>query len=107
MMRPIVVLCDEPFSGLDPVSARRIEALLTRLNRDYGLTIIAVSHGIASTMRMAAQVLVLLEDEAVSGSPAELQASTDPRIAAFLDEDAGAMLDVEHDDVPRTAPAVP
>jgi phospholipid/cholesterol/gamma-HCH transport system ATP-binding protein len=85
--RPAILLCDEPFSGLDPASTRRIERLLVRMNRDFGMTMIVVSHHIPSTMRMADRVLLLLPHGALEGSPAELRASDDPRVARFLDED--------------------
>jgi phospholipid/cholesterol/gamma-HCH transport system ATP-binding protein len=88
--RPVIVLCDEPFSGLDPISARRIEALLAEINRRFQMTVVVVSHDIPSTMRLATRVLVLLPDHAVEGSPAELQASTDPRVASFLNPDLDA-----------------
>jgi len=87
MMKPVILLCDEPFSGLDPISTKRIEALLVGINRQLGMTILLVSHDIGSTMRMADWVLLLLPDGAVEGSPAELQQSRDPRVAAFLRED--------------------
>lgn len=88
--RPLIVLCDEPFSGLDPISARRIEALLVEINRRFGMTVIVVSHDIPSTMRMASRVLLLLPDGAVSGTPAELHASSDARVTSFLDPDLDA-----------------
>jgi phospholipid/cholesterol/gamma-HCH transport system ATP-binding protein len=81
---PAVLLCDEPFSGLDPVSSRRIERLLMRINRTRGITTLVVSHDIDSTMRMAEHILLLLPDGTVEGAPAELQASSDPRVRAFL-----------------------
>ena len=81
---PAVLLCDEPFSGLDPISTRRIERLLTGLNRTRGMTTLVVSHDVDSTMRMAARVLMLLPGGHVSGAPAELRASADPRVRAFL-----------------------
>ncbi len=87
IMQPTILLCDEPFSGLDPISTRRIEALLVDINRRFGMTMVVVSHHIRSTMRMAERVLVLLPDGAVEGTPAELQASPDRRIATFLAED--------------------
>ena len=87
IMKPVILLCDEPLSGLDPISAHRIEALLVEINRHFDITIVVVSHHIASTMRMAAQVLLLLPDGPVQGSPDELQHSTDPRVASFLSED--------------------
>lgn len=90
--RPLILLCDEPFSGLDPVSARRIEALLASINARLGMTVVVVSHDIPSTMRMASQVLLLLPGGAVEGTPATLQASADPRVAAFLHPDVEAAL---------------
>ena len=36
---PVILLCDEPFSGLDPISARRIEALLVGINERRGMTL--------------------------------------------------------------------
>ena len=54
------------------------------------MTVVVVSHDIPSTMRMASQVLVLLPDGAVQGTPAALQASTDARVASFLNPDLDA-----------------
>jgi phospholipid/cholesterol/gamma-HCH transport system ATP-binding protein len=95
---PLTVLCDEPFSGLNPISARRIEALLVEINHRFQMNGVVVSHDIASTMRMATRVLVLLPDGAVEGTPAELQASSDPRVASFLnpDLDAAALNELGH-----------
>lgn len=87
LMHPRILLCDEPFSGLDPISSRRIESLLVNINRQSGMTMIVVSHHIASTMRMASRVLILLPDGAVAGSPEELRRSGDPRVLSFLSED--------------------
>lgn len=87
MRKPVILLCDEPFSGLDPISTRRIEGLLEDINDQLGITVIAVSHHIPSTMRMASEVLVLLPDGVVQGTPEDLRRSTDPRIASFLAED--------------------
>jgi phospholipid/cholesterol/gamma-HCH transport system ATP-binding protein len=84
MMQPTILLCDEPFSGLDPVSTSRIEALLVDLNRRHGMTIVAVSHDVGSTMRMADWLLVLLPAKAVQGTPNQIQSSTDPQVAHFL-----------------------
>jgi phospholipid/cholesterol/gamma-HCH transport system ATP-binding protein len=87
--KPVILLCDEPFSGLDPVSVKTIAALLVQLNRRLGVTMIVVSHHIASTMRMADRVVLLLPHGKVEGTPDELGRSTDPRVAGFLDDDPG------------------
>jgi len=85
--QPEILLCDEPFSGLDPISVKRIEALLRRINSQLGVTMLVSSHHIPSTMRMADQVVMLLGDRTVSGSPGDLSQSPDPRIAGFLNEE--------------------
>jgi phospholipid/cholesterol/gamma-HCH transport system ATP-binding protein len=103
---PVILLCDEPFSGLDPISARRIEGLLVEINQRRGVTLIVVSHSIPSTMRMADHVVVLLPDGPVEGTPAELQASTDPRIIAFLSDGEDVSV-VAPDDLPGTTAARP
>ncbi len=88
---PAVLLCDEPFSGLDPISSKRIELLLTQINRARGITTVVVSHDIDSTMRMAERVLLLLPGGFFQGAPDELRASTDPRVRAFLSTDLDAL----------------
>src|SRR5262249_27850636 len=86
VMKPEILLCDEPFSGLDPISLKRIELLLARVNRYFGITVVVVSHHIASTVRLASHVLLLLPRRAVCGSPEQLRDSPDPEIAGFFDE---------------------
>ncbi|HJQ74644.1 MAG TPA: ATP-binding cassette domain-containing protein [Gaiellaceae bacterium] len=85
--KPVILLCDEPFSGLDPVSVRLIEGLLGRVNDQLRATMIVVSHHIASTMRLADWVVLLLPDGAVEGRFAELRRSPDRRVTDFLDEE--------------------
>lgn len=82
---PEIVLCDEPFSGLDPLNVRRIERLLVELNARLGLTLVVTSHHIPSSLRMADQIVFLVEGEAVSGSPAQLLQSADKRVREFLE----------------------
>jgi phospholipid/cholesterol/gamma-HCH transport system ATP-binding protein len=82
---PEIVLCDEPFSGLDPVNVRRIEKLLVELNARLGITLLVTSHHIPSSLRMADQIVFLVDGEAVSGSPASMRASGDKRVREFLE----------------------
>lgn len=86
LANPEILLCDEPFSGLDPLSVRRIETLLRRVNAERGVTLLVSSHHIPSTLRLADQVVLLLEGRAVTGPPSVLAASGDPVVAAFFDE---------------------
>lgn len=94
ILRPEILLCDEPFSGLDPISLRRIESLLAGINDRFGTTLLIVSHHIASTFRLADQVVLLLPGRSVCGSPDDLAGSSDPEVSGFFDE--GSTSDRRH-----------
>jgi phospholipid/cholesterol/gamma-HCH transport system ATP-binding protein len=85
---PEIVLCDEPFSGLDPINVRRIEALLVELNRRLGLTMIIASHHLASALRMANRIVFLVDGHAIAGTPADLLRNKDQRVVEFLRADS-------------------
>jgi phospholipid/cholesterol/gamma-HCH transport system ATP-binding protein len=82
--KPEVLLCDEPFSGLDPVTIRRMVGLLVQINRRLAMTMIVVSHDIHSTMRMADHVVLVMEDRVLEGSPEQLRHSDDAEAAEFF-----------------------
>lgn len=86
--RPQILLCDEPFSGLDPISVRRIEKLLIELNREHGITIVVVSHHIGSTLRMADHILLFLGARTIEGSADALRHSPEADVAEFFAEAA-------------------
>jgi phospholipid/cholesterol/gamma-HCH transport system ATP-binding protein len=81
---PEILLIDEPFSGLDPLAVRLIEALLREMNRDKGLTMILTNHHIGSTMRLADEIVFLSDGAALTGTVKEMKESKDPRIQRFL-----------------------
>ncbi|MGE4653071.1 MAG: ATP-binding cassette domain-containing protein, partial [Myxococcota bacterium] len=87
---PEILLCDEPFSGLDPLNVQRVERLLLELNRRLGLTLLVTSHHVPSALRMADEIVFLADGEALSGSPDALRALRDERIEAFFDAELGA-----------------
>ena len=88
VMDPEIVLCDEPFSGLDPPNVARIEALLCRLNRERGISFIVTSHHIPSSLRMAHRLVLIQDGDPIVGTPAEFLAHTDSRVTEFLAADS-------------------
>jgi phospholipid/cholesterol/gamma-HCH transport system ATP-binding protein len=88
---PQIVLCDEPFSGLDPINVRRIEKLFVTLNRELGLSLLITSHHIPSSLRIADQIVFLCDGIAVAGSPKEMRYHRDERVSRFF----AAELDAE------------
>jgi phospholipid/cholesterol/gamma-HCH transport system ATP-binding protein len=59
VLNPDVVFCDEPSSGLDPITSSRLDDLLLRLKETFGMTLVVVTHELRSIERVADQVLVL------------------------------------------------
>ena len=89
---PELLLCDEPFSGLDPIAVRTIEALLLETKARTGVTMILTNHHIGSTMRISDQIVFLVGGTAICGTVDEFRSSMDPRITAFLDAAAPGTL---------------
>jgi phospholipid/cholesterol/gamma-HCH transport system ATP-binding protein len=85
VMDPEILLCDEPFSGLDPLNVRRIESLLLELNARLGLTLLVTSHHLPSSLRMADQLVFLIDGRAVAGPPKELIEHGGERVREFLE----------------------
>ena len=82
---PEVVLFDEPTTGLDPVSARRVDRLIRELADKLGVTAIVVSHDPPSIFGVADRVAFLYQGVVhVVATPAELRASTDPIVQQFI-----------------------
>ena len=73
---PDVLFFDEPSSGLDPISASRLDDLILELRASFGTTIVVVSHDLASIFRVADRALFLdIEQKTMTalGSPAEMR----------------------------------
>lgn len=84
-LAPEVVLFDEPTTGLDPVSARRIDRLIRELPGRLGVTAIVVSHDLASIFGIADRVAFLYRGVAHAvATPAALRASPDPIVEQFV-----------------------
>ena len=84
-LSPEVVLFDEPTTGLDPVSARRIDRLIRELAEKLGVTAIVVSHDPPSIFGIADRVAFLYQGIVHTvATPAELRASPDPIVQQFI-----------------------
>jgi ABC-type transporter Mla maintaining outer membrane lipid asymmetry ATPase subunit MlaF len=82
---PELVMYDEPFSGLDPISLGTAARLIRQLNDAMGLTSIVVSHDLDETFQIADQVIVLANGRmAAQGTPDEVRNSTDPLVHQFV-----------------------
>ena len=82
---PELVMYDEPFAGLDPISLGTAARLIRQLNDAMGLTSIIVSHDLDETLNIADQVIVLANGKiAAQGTPESVRKSTDPLVHQFM-----------------------
>ncbi|CAM4448482.1 MAG: Intermembrane phospholipid transport system ATP-binding protein MlaF [Legionellaceae bacterium] len=82
---PKLIMYDEPFTGLDPISLAVILQLIKRLNDALKMTTILVSHDVAETIRIADKIYVISDGKILGqGSPMEIQANQSPEIRQFI-----------------------
>ncbi len=82
---PELIMYDEPFAGLDPISLGTAAQLIRRLNDTLGITSVVVSHDLEETFHIADQVIVLANGKvAAQGTPQEVMNSVDPLVDQFV-----------------------
>jgi phospholipid/cholesterol/gamma-HCH transport system ATP-binding protein len=83
---PELIMYDEPFAGLDPISLGVASRLIKDLNQALGVTSIVVSHDVDETFAIADHVVFLANGRiGAQGTPEEIRASTDPLVRQFVD----------------------
>ena len=83
---PEILVLDEPSAGLDPIVAAELDELILFLKHLFDMTIVVVTHEMASALRIADRVAFLYKGSLISVSNKDaFQASTNPRIRQFLD----------------------
>lgn len=89
LLRPKVLLLDEPTSQLDPVAAKELIQILERLNNEMGMTIIIVEHRLEELFSLASKVIMLADGEIVHEGSSQVVAQTvfeqdDERFMTYL-----------------------
>ena len=85
VLDPELIMYDEPFAGLDPISLGTAAQLIRQLNDTLGITSIVVSHDLEETFRIADKVIILANGSiAAQGTPDEVRHSTDPLVHQFV-----------------------
>lgn len=96
-MDPEILFCDEPSAGLDPIVARGIDDLILKLKRAFKMTIVVVTHELASVFLIADRIAMLHDGQVIAyGTPDELKNDTNSVVQQFLSRQAdGDELDRE------------
>lgn len=92
VLDPPLLFFDEPSAGLDPVVAAEIDELIIRLRDALGMTIVVVTHELASAFRIADRITVLDRGEILqSDRPPAIRESTIPRVQDLIQRRPGRM----------------
>jgi osmoprotectant transport system ATP-binding protein len=110
---PPIVLMDEPFGAVDPITRKQLQRELRRIQEEVRKTIVFVTHDIAEAFLLGDRIVLMAEGRIVqNGAPSELlRTPADPFVTAFIGEDRGlrALQFTRLGEVARPAPpgAVP
>jgi phospholipid/cholesterol/gamma-HCH transport system ATP-binding protein len=85
ILRPEIILYDEPTTGLDPITSREISELINKIQQQYQASSIIISHDLSCIRTTADRVIMLIDGYRYAEDTVEnLQASTDARIREFF-----------------------
>ena len=97
-MDPEILFFDEPSAGLDPITAAGLDDLILNLKKAYGMSMIVVTHELASAFLIADRIILIDRGNILAMGPAkEIEKSTHPRVRQFLDRVADSTADDEID----------
>jgi phospholipid/cholesterol/gamma-HCH transport system ATP-binding protein len=97
-MDPEILFFDEPSAGLDPIIAAGIDQLILELKQAFHMTIIVVTHELASAFLIADQMVYVDKGYVIAqGTPAEMKANPLPRVRQFFDRVAEPEVEQEMD----------
>ena len=83
---PMLVLYDEPFAGLDPISLGVVGQLIRELNDALGITSVVVTHDVYESLKIVDYLYFVSEGRIIAqGTPEEVHASADPFVRQFVD----------------------
>ena len=83
---PPMLLMDEPFGALDPITRVELRREFTRIHRELGTTVVLVTHDLAEAFAMATRIGVLDQGQlAICDTPDAVASSSDPRVLRFLE----------------------
>jgi phospholipid/cholesterol/gamma-HCH transport system ATP-binding protein len=95
---PEILFFDEPSAGLDPITAAGIDDLILSLKKAYSLSMVVVTHELASAFLIADRIILIDRGNIVAMGPAEeVRNSQQPRVRQFLDRVADSTQDDQVD----------
>jgi phospholipid/cholesterol/gamma-HCH transport system ATP-binding protein len=94
---PMIIMYDEPFTGLDPISKGVIAKLIEQLNETLGITSIVVSHDVAETCSISDYAYIVGEGRIIGeGTPQSLQRSSSEYVRQFMEGQPDGPVPYQH-----------
>ena len=86
ILKPDIILYDEPTTGLDPITSREISNLIVEIQHKYNTSSIIITHDMACAKIVSNRVMILVNGiKFTEGTYDELNNSTDPQIKPFFE----------------------
>ena len=86
ILKPGIILYDEPTTGLDPITAREISRLMLEVSKKYNTSSLVISHDIACIKTVATRIVMLIDGRCYAdGTYDELKRSRDNRVQQFFE----------------------
>ncbi|MDA3899457.1 MAG: ATP-binding cassette domain-containing protein [Spirochaetes bacterium] len=84
-MKPEIMLYDEPTTGVDPITGSAVDRLIVKMNNDFNITSVVITHDLQSAFRIADRIAMLHEGDFIFlGTPDEFNRSDDDVIIRFI-----------------------
>ena len=85
ILKPKIILYDEPTTGLDPITAKEIISLMRRIQKKYGTSSLIITHDVDCARVISNRIILLVDGiNYTEGTYDELLRSEDPKIKAFF-----------------------
>jgi phospholipid/cholesterol/gamma-HCH transport system ATP-binding protein len=84
---PMIMLYDEPTTGLDPITSDEISSLINDVQKKYKTSSVIITHDIQCALKTANRIIMIKEGEVyMEGTIANFESSTDPFVQLFFNK---------------------
>lgn len=85
ILKPKIILYDEPTTGLDPITSKEIIQLMNSIRKEYNTSSIIITHDVDCAKAISDRMILLIDGiNYIEGRFEELEASSDPKVRAFF-----------------------
>lgn len=84
-MKPDIMLYDEPTTGVDPITGGSVDRLIRKMNENFGITSVVITHDMNSAFRIAHRMAMLFDGKVIfTGTPDDFMKTDNPYVKQFV-----------------------